>query len=59
MLHVIVGIVAIILGVLGLWSNWLLSVEVLKLVLFCGLVAVGVVAFLAGLRQLSGKAAKG
>ena len=59
MVHIIVGLVAIILGVLGLWSTWLISLEVLKLVVFCGLVGVGVIAFLAGIRQLRGKAAKG
>jgi len=59
MVHIIVGLVAIILGLLGLWSNWLISLEVVKLLVFCALVGVGIIAFLAGVRHLRGKAAKG
>jgi len=51
MVHVIVGIVAVIWGIWGMLSDWMFIGEILKMLVFVGLVVFGVVAVLAGLRQ--------
>lgn len=52
MVHVIVGILALVLGIWAMLANWMIFVEVLKLLVFLGLVVFGAVAILAGVRQL-------
>lgn len=51
MVHVIIGILAIIWGIWMMLPDWMFFGEILKVVLFVGLVGFGVVAVLAGLRR--------
>lgn len=54
-MHVIIGIVAVILGIWGMLADWMFFGEILKILVFLGLVGFGVVAVLAGLRQFRTK----
>ena len=55
MVHVIVGIMAVILGIWWMLPDWMFIGEILKMLVFLGLVGFGVVAALAGLRQFRTK----
>ena len=52
MVHFIIGVAVVILGVWGMLANWMIFSEILKMLVFAGLVGLGVVAILAGIRQL-------
>ena len=52
MFNVIVGIIAIILGLWGLFFHWILFKDVIIVLFFLGLIALGIVAFLAGVRKI-------
>lgn len=51
MVHVIIGILAIICGIWWMLPDWMFVAECLKILVFVGLVVFGVVAVLAGLRK--------
>ena len=51
MVHVVVGILALVRGIWAMLANWMIFVEVLKLLVFVGLVVFGAIAVLAGVRQ--------
>ena len=55
MTHIIIGILAIICGIWWLVPDWMFTSEILKILLFAGLILFGIVAVLAGLRQLRAK----
>lgn len=55
MVHIIIGIVAVIWGILWMLPDWMFIGEILKMLVFLGLVGFGVVAVLAGLRQFRTK----
>ena len=57
MLHIIIGVVAIALGLWGVSRNWYMFVDVIRAVFPLALIAFGVVALLAGIRgaKRSGK----
>lgn len=55
MVHVIIGIVAIVWGILWMLPDWMFIGEILKMLVFLGLAGFGVVAVLAGLRQFRTK----
>ena len=52
MLNLIIGIVLVIVGTWGIFANWMMFVDVLKMLVFLGLIGFGVIALLAGLRRL-------
>ena len=52
MLHVIVGVIAIVLGLRGLIANWYLFKDMLAAVLPFALLCFGMVALPAGIRRL-------
>lgn len=51
MIHIIIGILAIICGIWWMLPDWMFTSEILKMLVFVGLVVFGVVAVLAGLRR--------
>ena len=51
MVHIIIGTVAIAWGIWRMLRDWMFVGEMLKITVFLGLVAFGIVAVLAGLRQ--------
>ena len=52
MLHIIVGVVAILIGLWGVARNWYMFIDILVAVLPLALIAFGIVALLAGIRKL-------
>ena len=52
MLHIIVGIAILALGLWGISTSWVISVEILKMLAFVGLVGFGIVAVLGGVRKI-------
>jgi len=52
MLHCIIGILAIICGIWMMLPDWMFIGEMLKMLVFLALVGFGVVAVLAGFRQV-------
>jgi len=52
MVHVVIGILAIAWGIWMLLPDWMFAGPVLAVLAYIGLVAFGIVAFLAGTRQL-------
>ena len=55
MLHLIIGITAIALGVLGIMRNWYMFIDILSVIIPLALIGFGVVALLAGIRNLKKK----
>ena len=51
MIHITIGILAIICGIWWLLPDWMFTSEILKILVFVGLVVFGVIAVLAGLRR--------
>ena len=52
MLHMIIGVTAIVLGLWGVSRNWYVFVDVIRTVIPLGLIAFGIVAFIAGIRGM-------
>ena len=52
MLHIIVGVVVLAFGLWGISASWVISVEILKMLVFVGLVGFGIVAVLGGVRKI-------
>ena len=52
MLHIIVGIAVLVFGLWGISTSWVISVEILKMLVFVGLVGFGIVAVLGGIRKI-------
>ena len=52
MLHIIVGVMAILIGLWGVARNWYMFIDILVAILPLALIAFGIVAFLAGIRKL-------
>ena len=52
MLHVIVGIVAIVIGLWGIMSNWYMFKDILVSIVPLVVLLFGIVAILAGIRKL-------
>ena len=58
MLNLIIGGVVLVLGIIFVAANWLFFFDVLKLLVFLGLIAFGIIACLAGIKQLKKTGAK-
>ena len=52
MLNIIVGIAVLVFGLWGISTSWVISVEILKMLVFVGLVGFGIVAVLGGARKI-------
>ena len=52
MLHVIIGITAIVVGLWGISRNWYMFLDMLLTMLPAGMIIFGIVALLAGLRSM-------
>ena len=52
MLNIIVGIAVLVFGLWGISTSWVISVEILKMLVFVGLVGFGIVAVLGGVRKI-------
>ena len=52
MTNLIIGIVLVLAGAWGMFANWMMFADVLKMLIFLGLIGFGVIALLAGLRRL-------
>ena len=55
MLHIIVGIVAIVLGLLGVVWNWYMFIDMIGVIIPLALLGFGIVALLAGIRSIKKK----
>jgi len=55
MLHVIVGIIAIVIGLWGIMGNWYMFKDTLKAVFPLVVLCFGIVAILAGIRSMKAK----
>jgi len=55
MLHLIIGIVAILIGLIGIMRHWYMFVDVLAAVIPLALIIFGIVALLAGIRRMQNK----
>jgi len=58
MLHVIVGIIAIVVGLWGITRNWYMFRDMLVAIVPFLVICFGVVAILAGIRKMKAKWAK-
>jgi len=58
MLHVIIGIIAIVIGLWGIMGNWYMFKDVLVAVVPFVMLCFGIVAVLAGIRSMKAKWAK-
>jgi len=56
MLHVIVGIIAIVIGLWGITNNWYMFKDILLAIVPFAVICFGVVALLAGIRSMKAKA---
>ena len=54
MLHIVIGIIAIIVGLRGIVSNWYMLLDILGAAVPLALIGFGVVALLAGIRHVRG-----
>jgi len=52
MLHIIIGITAIVLGLLGVVRNWYMFIDTLGVIIPLALLGFGIVALLAGIRGM-------
>jgi len=52
MLHVIVGIIAIVIGLWGMMSNWYMFKDILVSIVPLVVLCFGIVAILAGIRKM-------
>ena len=52
MLNMILGVIAIILGVWGLFFRWMFFKDIFLILLFLGLIAFGLIALLAGIKKI-------
>ena len=52
MMNLVIGTILVIAGAWGILANWMMFVDVLKMLVFLGLIGFGVIALLAGLRRL-------
>jgi len=55
MLHVIVGIIAIVIGLWGIMGNWYMFKDILVTILPFAALCFGIVAILAGIRSMKAK----
>ena len=55
MLNLIIGVVLVALGCWGMQANWLMFMDTFKMLIFLALIGFGIVAVLAGVRQLGKK----
>ena len=58
MLHIIVGIIALMIGLWGITSNWYMFRDMLVAIVPLAVVCFGIVAILAGIRSMKTKWAK-
>ena len=58
MLHIIVGIIAIVIGLWGIMGNWYMFKDILVVVVPFVVLCFGIVAILAGIRSMKAKWAK-
>ena len=58
MLHIIVGIIAIVIGLWGILGNWYMFKDILVAVVPLVVLCFGIVAILAGIRSMKAKGAK-
>ncbi len=57
MLHVIVGIIAIVIGLWGIMGNWYMFRDILVAIVPLVVLCFGIVAILAGIRSMKAKGA--
>ena len=55
MLHVIVGIIAIVIGLWGIMGNWYMFKDILVTIVPFAVLCFGIVAILAGIRSMKAK----
>jgi len=55
MLHVIVGIIAIVIGLWGIMGNWYMFKDILVVIVPFVVLCFGIVAILAGIRSMKAK----
>ena len=55
MLHIIVGIIAIVIGLWGIMGNWFMFKDILVVVVPFVVLCFGIVAILAGIRSMKAK----
>ena len=55
MLHVIVGIIAIVIGLWGIMGNWYMFKDILITIVPFAMLCFGIVAILAGIRSMKAK----
>jgi len=55
MLHIVVGIVAIVIGLWGIARNWYMFIDILVAIIPLIIVGFGIVALLAGIRSMKKK----
>ena len=55
MLHIIIGLAAIVIGLWGITSNWFMFKDMLLAILPLAVICFGVVALLAGIRSMKAK----
>ena len=53
MLHIVIGIIAIVIGLWGIAGNWYMFIDVLVALAPPALVGFGIVALLAGIRRIN------
>ncbi|MCK4787148.1 MAG: hypothetical protein KAV87_25540 [Desulfobacteraceae bacterium] len=58
MLHIIVGVIALMIGLWGITSNWYMFRDMLVAIVPLAVVCFGIVAILAGIRSMKTKWAK-
>ena len=55
MLNLVIGTILVLLGLIGIFSKWMLFWDVLVILLLLGIIAFGIVATLAGIKKLKKK----
>ncbi len=53
MLNIVVGVIAVLIGLMGIMRNWYMFVDMLGIIIPLALLAFGVIALLAGIRGSS------
>ena len=52
MLNLVIGTILVLVGLIGIFSKWMLFWDVLVILLLLGIIAFGIVATLAGIKKL-------
>lgn len=52
MLNLIIGTILVLVGLIGIFSKWMLFWDVLMILLLIGIIAFGIIATLAGIKKI-------